>query len=119
VTGTPWLSHSYYDGVQKNFGSSRTMFIVIKIYRARIGTFEVRFSTKYTSLPSGVDIAGRESLFWWLVIMLLLVLGGVELNLGLAVEQEIDQTLIHLLFSHLSIHPSILMLYLTSSFKVS
>jgi hypothetical protein len=44
-----------------------------------------------------VDTDGWQTWFWGLLLIVLLVIGGVEANLGLPVEQEkIDQILIHM-----------------------
>jgi hypothetical protein len=68
------------------------MGVDIGTYRARTGTFRVS-SVKKTAATQEV-MGGNQRSFVGLVIMVLLVVGGVEMNPGPTVEQEkLDQIL--------------------------
>jgi hypothetical protein len=69
----------------------------IGMCHARIGSFAARYKRKDTTEGWKVGTDEWQTWFWGLVLIVLLVIGQVEVNLGPAVEQEkIDQILIHM-----------------------
>jgi hypothetical protein len=65
-------------------------------YHARIGSFAANYKRKNTTEGWKVQTNGWETWFWGFVLMMMLVIGGVEVNPGLPVEQEkIHQILTH------------------------
>jgi hypothetical protein len=63
----------------------------------RIGSFAANYERKNTTGELKVETTGWQIWFWGLLLIVMLVIGGVEVNPGPPVEQEkINKILIHM-----------------------
>jgi hypothetical protein len=73
------------------------MGVDIGTYHARIGSFAASYTRKNTTKGLKVEMVGWKTWFWGLLQIVMLVIGGVEVNPGPPAEQEkTNQILIHM-----------------------